>query len=329
MSITVPSRAPYGREAKYAPAAVVDDRITTYYDQPQLKKSHWGARVALYIFIAGLSGGAQLIATAADLASGDQHKGVVRRGRHIALVAVVLGPPLLIWDLHTPERFYNMLRIFRRTSPMSIGTYVLSSFSTFSIITAALDLFGWRRVARVAQVPAAIAGAGMTTYTAALLAATSTPIWAAVPRALAIQFAASSLGAGSAALQLAGRADGDEKSAPALQALSAVAAATELVGAIAAARTYRDVGIAASTTSRQPWGALHQFAAIGVGAALPLAAYAGKLARGRPRPRLMLAAALAVLAGSFALRLSVIGAGNDSALHPRQSLRFARRENVR
>ncbi len=327
--VTLPNRAPYGREAKYAPPEVADDRITTYYDQPQLKKSHWGVRVALYIFIAGLSGGAQLIATAADLASGDQQIGVVQRGRHIALVAVVLGPPLLIWDLHTPQRFYNMLRIFRRTSPMSIGTYVLSSFSLFSIMTAAADLFGWRRVARVAQVPAAIAGSGMTTYTAALLAATSTPIWAAVPRALAIQFAASSLGAGSAALQLAGRADGDEKSAPALQALSAVAAATELVGAIAAERTYRDVGIASSTTSRQPWGALHQFAAIGVGAALPLAAYAGKLASGRPLASLMFAAAIAVLAGSFALRLSVIGAGNDSALHPRQSLRFARRENIR
>ncbi len=147
-----------------------------------------------------------------------------------------------------------MLRIFRRTSPMSIGTYILSSFSLFSIMTAAADLLGWRKVARVAQIPAAIAGAGMTTYTAALLAATSTPIWAAAPRALAIQFAASSIGAGAAALQLACRVDGDEKAAPALHALSAAAAATELVGALAAERTYRNIGIADSTTSRRPWG---------------------------------------------------------------------------
>jgi hypothetical protein len=62
---------------------------------------------------------------------------------------------------------------------------------------------------------------------------------------------------------------------------------------------------------------------------LPLAVYAGKLAGGRPRPHLMLAAGIAVLAGSFALRWSVIGAGNDSSIRPKQSLRFARRENVR
>jgi hypothetical protein len=61
--VPTPSRAPYGREAKYAPPQAAAAPITTYYDQPQLKKSHWGARVALYIFIAGLSGGAQLIAT--------------------------------------------------------------------------------------------------------------------------------------------------------------------------------------------------------------------------------------------------------------------------
>jgi formate-dependent nitrite reductase membrane component NrfD len=327
--VTAPNRAPYGREAKYAPAAVADHPITTYYDQPQLKKSHWGGRVASYIFIAGLSGSAQLIATAADLAGGEREQGVVERGRHIALVAVVLGPPLLIWDLHTPERFYNMLRIFRRTSPMSIGTYILSSFSLFSLVTAAAQFIGWRKVARVAQIPAAIAGASMTTYTAALLAATSTPIWAAVPRALGVQFAASSFAAGAAALQLAGRADGDEAASPALEGVSVAAAAIELVGAMIAERTYHDLGIADSTTSRQPWGALHQLGAIGLGAALPLAAYAGKLAGGRPRPRLMLAAGIAVLAGSFALRWSVIGAGNDSSIRPKQSLRFARRENVR
>ena len=322
-------RAPYVREAKYASGAAVIAPVTTYYDQPQLKKSHWGARVALYIFIAGVSGGAQLIATAADLAGDDQNGGVVRRGRHIALLAVVFGPPLLIWDLHTPRRFYNMLRIFRRTSPMSIGTYVLSGFSLLSIVTAAAPLVGWRKVSRITQLPAAIAGAGMTSYTAALLAATSTPLWAAAPRALAVQFAASSLGAAAAALQLAGRVDGDEAAAPALEGLALVAAATELAGAFAAERRYRETGIADAISVEKPVGALRQIGAIGLGAAVPLAFYAGKLAGRRPRPWLMLAASLAVLAGSLALRLSVIEAGNASAIRPQHSLRFARRENIR
>jgi formate-dependent nitrite reductase membrane component NrfD len=327
--VSRPSRAPYGREAKYAPVRAGDAAITTYYDQPQLKMSHWGVRVALYIFIAGVSGGAQLIATAADLAGDDRQRGTVQRGRHVALLAVALGPPLLIWDLHTPQRFYNMLRIFRHTSPMSIGTYVLSGFSLFSIMTAAAQLFGWTRAARMAQLPAAVAGAGMTSYTAALLAATSTPFWAAAPRALAVQFAASSLGAGAAALQLAGRIDGDKPAAPALERLALAAAATELAAAAAAERRYRETGIADAVASDRPAGILHQFGAIGLGAAVPAAFYAGKLIGGRPRPGLMLAASLAVLAGSFMLRLSVIAAGNDSARRPQQSLRFARRENIR
>lgn len=328
-AVAQPGRAPYGREAKYASGSAVAAPVTTYYDQPQLKKSHWGPRVALYIFIAGVSGGAQLIATAADLAGGDQYGGVVRRGRHIALSAVVFGPPLLIWDLHTPRRFYNMLRIFRRTSPMSIGTYVLSGFSVFSILTAAAQFAGWRKTARVTQIPAAVAGAGMTTYTAALLAATSTPLWAAAPRALAVQFAASSLGAATAALQLAGRVDGDQNSAPALEGLAVAAAATELIGAAVAERRYRETGIADAMSVSKPAGGLHQIGAIGLGAALPLAFYGGKLAGRRPRPWLMLAASLAVLAGSVALRLSMIEAGNDSAVRPQQSLRFAGREQIR
>jgi protein NrfD len=327
--VSNPSRAPYGREAKYAPFRAADAPITTYYDQPQLKKSHWGVRVALYIFIAGLSGGAQLIATAADLAGGDQYRGVVRRGRYIALIAVAFGPPLLIWDLHTPQRFYNMLRIFRRTSPMSIGTYVLSTFSLFSIMTATAQLASWRKTARIMEFPAAVAGTGMASYTAALLTATSTPLWAAAPRALAVQFAASSLGAAAAALQLAGRVDGDQAAAPALEGLALAAAATELAGAFAAERRYRETGIGDAVSVTRPAGALHQIGAIGLGAAVPVAFYGGKLAGRRPRPWLMLAASLAVLAGSFALRLSMIEAGNDSAQRPQQSLRFARRGNIR
>ena len=327
--VSTPRRAPYGREAKYALPRAVDAPITTYYDQPQLKKSHWGSRVALYVFMAGLSGGAQLIATAADLAGGEQHRGVVRRGRHIALLAVFFGPPLLIWDLHSPDRFYNMLRIFRRTSAMSIGTYVLSSFSLFSLITATAPLAGWRKTARLMQLPAAVAGAGMTTYTASLLTATSTPLWAAVPRALAIQFAGSSFGAAAAALQLAGRIDRDEAAAPVLEGLTLAATATEFVGALAAERRYRALGIADAASVKTISGALYRLGALGLGSAVPLASYAGKLIGGRPRPWLMMTAALAVLAGSFALRLSVIEAGNESALRPQQSLRFARRENIR
>ncbi len=160
------ARAPYGREAKYAPPAPTPSKDgVTYYDQPQLKPSLYGWRVALYIFVAGLSGGSQMLAAAADLFGGERGRGIVRRGRTLALLAVAAGPGLLIADLHYPRRFYNMLRIFRPTSPMSIGTYVLSTFSLFSLVTAAAEYLGgngggWRAAARGAQLPAVLAGAG-------------------------------------------------------------------------------------------------------------------------------------------------------------------------
>ena len=100
-----------------------------------------------------------------------------------------------------------MLRLFKATSPMSIGSWILVAFGVFSSLTAAGDLLA--RVPRravvwpeAAQVPAALAGAGLGTYTAALLSATSTPLWAAAPCATAVRFGASSVAAGAAALSL-------------------------------------------------------------------------------------------------------------------------------
>ncbi len=320
------ARAPYGREAKYAPPAPTGGRdLPTYYDQPQLKPSVYGWRVALYMFVAGLSGGSQLLATAADLAGGERSRGLVRRGRALALLAVAAGPPLLIADLHYPRRFYNMLRIFRPTSPMSIGTYVLSSFSLFSLVTAGAEYLGGdngvrRTVARGAQFPAALAGAGMTTYTAALLAATSTPYWAAAPRSLGVQFAGSAIASGAAALALGERAAGEAGMAQGLEAVAALASAAELAAAIRAARQRRGRGLDDNGAAiNKPFGI-----ATSARMALPLGLYALGLLR--RRPALPVAMSIAVLAGGLLLRRSVLRAGNNSARQPRQSLHFARRE---
>ena len=52
-------------------------------------------------------------------------------------------------------------------------------------------------------VPAALAGMAMSTYTGALLSATSTPLWAAAPRRIAALFGASAMASGAAALTIA------------------------------------------------------------------------------------------------------------------------------
>jgi hypothetical protein len=160
----------------------------TYYGRSQLKAAPFNNWVVGgYVAIAGLSGAAALIAAIADVTEGNAAAPTVRRGRYLSLAAPTIGSLLLIWDLHTPKRFYNMFRIAKRTSPMSIGTWILTAFSTFAMGTAALQALGdhrpgwtWaRRLARVTQVPAAISGAGLGTYRTPL---DGGPVWLVLDR---------------------------------------------------------------------------------------------------------------------------------------------------
>jgi protein NrfD len=294
----------------------------TYYGRPALKPSPFGWMVGAYIWIAGLGGAAQIIATLADLLGPPGAESMVRRGRHIAFATAPVGAALLIADLHTPQRFYNMLRIFRRTSPMSIGTYVLMSFGLFSGLTALgqslADRGRVRWLARAAQVPAALSGAGMTTYTAALLATTSTPLWAAEPRLLAIRFASSAMASGAAALSLGARADGHDEGCGALDTLAAAATAVEFAAAAASESRYREKGVG-GPLQEPPWGPAHKLGVLTLGNALPLALHA----LGRRGARASIAASLAVLAGGFLMRSVILHAGNRSAQRPADYFRSA------
>ena len=115
----------------------------TYYDEPQLRPAPFNnALVGSYIFLAGLSGAAQLLATVMDYARGPGAAPTVRRGRYLAMLAPTLGTLCLILDLHTPQRFYNMLRLIKFTSPMSLGSWALVGFSVTSAATASLQFVG-------------------------------------------------------------------------------------------------------------------------------------------------------------------------------------------
>ena len=75
-----------------------------------------------YLFTGGIAGFSQILAAVADLFHRDENRGIVRASRYLSLAAVVASPVLLVMDLHTPRRWYNMLRIFRPTSPMNLGS---------------------------------------------------------------------------------------------------------------------------------------------------------------------------------------------------------------
>jgi formate-dependent nitrite reductase membrane component NrfD len=322
-----PPRAP--RSASAAGQPVQGDwEGPTYYGRSQLKPAPFeNSIVGSYIFIGGLSGATMLISTVADLTSGQEAASLVGRGRYMALLAPTLGSMLLIYDLRTPQRFYNMLRVAKPTSPMSIGTWTLMTFSAAAGVTAAAQMLSdaspgrnWTRaLARLTQIPAAIAGAGMMTYTAALLSATSTPLWAAAPRALAVRFASSSLAAGAAALSIGEKSEPTSK---ALRGLAVAALAVDLAAAEAARKSYRERGV--DPALRGAAGRTERVGATGLGVALPLSLLAASFVFGRrPSPGVSGLAAVAILAGSAALRISILAAGDESAERPDVSFRFA------
>jgi protein NrfD len=248
------------------------------------------------------------------------------------MLAPTAGAAMLIADLHTPTRFYNMLRAFKTTSPMSVGSWILICFGALSGVTSGAHWLAshvpplrWmRRLARVTQLPAAAAGAGLATYTASLLSATSTPLWAAAPGPTGVRFAASSVASAAAALSLLEPGRGPIRRD--LDRIAVAALATELVATGAAERRYEETGVSAALNT--PSGTFDRMGGTGIGVMLPLGLHVLSLALAGRSPVLSRMASLAVLAGGLTMRIAFLASGDESALDPSISMRFAQPRNL-
>ncbi|MGZ4595806.1 MAG: NrfD/PsrC family molybdoenzyme membrane anchor subunit [Actinomycetes bacterium] len=302
----------------------------SYYGRPILKQPVWEDDIAYYFFLGGLSAGAALLGAGADLTG----RPGLRRGTRVgAFGALGLGTVFLIRDLGRPERFLYMLRVFKPTSPMSVGTWVLSAYGP-AIGTAALSELqpAWLRrswpgrvvdaLARPAGLSAAALAPAVASYTAVLLSQTAVPAWNESHEELPFIFTASAAAsAGGLGMIVAPTA----QAAPARR-MALYGAAVEL---LAKRRLESRVGIvdevfhtgAAGTQLR--WAS--RLTAVGaIGAAL--------LAR---RSRVAaVASGAALLAGGFFERLGLLNAGRQSTADPRyvvepQRARMQEREDGR
>jgi hypothetical protein len=180
-----------------------------YYGLPLLKRPTWTWEVPSYLFIGGTAGAAALIGAFARMSN---HPTLARDARWIAAAGAAASPPLLISDLGRPDRFLNMLRVFKVQSPMSVGVWTLVAFSTASATAAFADVASRllppstpvRTVRNASELMAASTGLAMSTYTGVLIGATAIPVWSANVHLLPAHFAASSLGAAASLLELAG-----------------------------------------------------------------------------------------------------------------------------
>jgi polysulfide reductase-like protein len=195
---------------------------------PVMKPPVWTWEVPLYFWFGGIASGSAFVALACDLAGDERSAATARK---VALAALGPSPVLLIMDLGRPERFYNMLRIFKPRSPMSMGAWALTLFGNLAAGAVGADLLGRRRAARALGGATAAVGGYLGSYTGVLLAATAVPVWARSRLFLGPIFVSTATATGAAACRLVLSAEGLPNDHPTQRALAHVetgAMATEL-----------------------------------------------------------------------------------------------------
>jgi formate-dependent nitrite reductase membrane component NrfD len=299
-----------------------------YYDIPVIHGPHWKWLITGYFYFGGVSGASAAVGGFSRLFGGASGAELARIATYVSFVSLLPCPVLLILDLGRPGRFLHMLRVFRTSSPMSIGSWGLTTFGLISAVATGLQLLddrssrGDRRAARrpagdVLALFGALSGLFVAGYTGVLLAATAVPIWSKRPALLGPLFLSSAMTSGAAAISaVAAGLEREEGGALArlrtLETLSTVAEESLLVMWIIA------LGPTAKPITEGRLGAVVRHGAVGGGMVIPLAisALLHHLPRRMRRPATLASAGL-TLAGVFAVRSAVVLGGRLSADDPR------------
>lgn len=183
---------------------------TGYYGIPLLKKPAWTWEIPLYFFVGGAAGAAAVVGSVANYAGAERK--LVRDARWIAAAGSVISPLLLISDLGRPERFLNMLRVFKPQSAMSVGVWTLLGFSAGASASAFAqvlqDRFGSsfpvRVIERAGDAVSMLFGLPFSNYTGVLIGATAIPAWNENAADLPMHFGMSGLSAAVGLLELMG-----------------------------------------------------------------------------------------------------------------------------
>ena len=289
----------------------------SYYGRQILKSPTWERLdIAGYLFAGGLAAGSSMMAALGDLTGRDS---LVRIGRLGAVGGMSVSFVGLIHDLGRPARFTNMLRVIKPTSPMSVGTYIISAFSAFAFPTAAADvaaglpavtrLLGSKApllqpVTRVAGFAAAGIAPMVATYTAVLIADTAVPAWHEPHKELPFVFAGSAIMAGGSLGALLGATEDTDAARRMVMAGGVVELAAGEV-------MERRMGLVAEAFEEGEAGRLMKAAKAATAGAVVTAAL------GRWFPLVGRLSGLLGLAGSALTRFGIFQAGVQSAEDPR------------
>mgnify|MGYP006304127191 CR=1 FL=1 len=249
----------------------------TYYGISPLKHSHYKWRTGTSFFLTGIAAGSQIISTLFDFFGSENDRSLVRTGRYVAMVGGGISPLLLISSLHTKQRWFNMLRILKKTSPMSIGIWSMTPFSLLSGISAGLHfatekgyLKKGNKTAKAFAVPAALLGGLVITYMGTELEETQMPVWAKSFPLMAPFYAASGMTNATEILLLSAHFTGASPAAlESLKKLAVVAGTAELALGLTIRSQLKDEPQKEFSTQSTS-GLLSDFVFFGKGMALPL-----------------------------------------------------------
>jgi formate-dependent nitrite reductase membrane component NrfD len=282
----------------------------TYYDRPMLKQPTWIWTVPSYFFTGGVAGAASVLGAAAQLMDRDDLAGLIRRCRWVSVAGCGLGTAFLIADLGRPERFLNMLRVFRPTSPMNVGSWVLTGASGLSTGAALFSgpggFLGFAGDA--AGAGAGVLGMPLAGYTAVLLSNTAVPIWQGARKTMPPLFMASAIASAAGVLSLLGLSDREEVIT---HRFGTVGALAELAATAALEREASAVHEVGRPLREGVPGVLWRTARALTGASLVL----GLLPRRWRWSRT--ASAATAIAGGVSLRFALMQAGKASSRNPR------------
>jgi formate-dependent nitrite reductase membrane component NrfD len=227
----------------------------------------WSWEVATYFWFGGMASGAAFVALACD-AAGDHRSAAI--ARKVTLGAVAPAPVLLLADLGRPERFLNMMRIFKPRSPMNTGAWCLVAFSGSGALAAAADLAGRPKGARALGALTALFGTYLCSYTGVLLACTAVPVWSRSRTILGPAFVATATANGAAATRLALVASGLPHGHPTRRALGTIETTSMLTELVLSALGERRLGDVGEALRRGRPGAMFRTAKSLVGLGLSL-----------------------------------------------------------
>jgi formate-dependent nitrite reductase membrane component NrfD len=289
----------------------VDAADPTYYGQAILKQPVWIWTIPTYLYIGGVAGASATLGAAAHAMEGRKLHKLVTHCRWTATVGAVLSTACLIHDLGRPMRFLYMLRVFRPSSPMSVGSWVLTGFggaaAGSAVLPGALGTF--------AGGVAGLLGMPLASYTSVLLSHTAVPLWQESRRTMPFLFIGSAISAAAALLEFGHFSHREER---VITAFAVAGSLMELAGVAALEHEAARVEQVAKPLREGATGALWTTAKVLSAASLVLALVPGKSRKVR------VLSGIAGTLASLAVRFAIFHAGKRSAADPRATFHLQR-----